>query len=193
MYLAEKGIDVPLVNVDLYRLEQLSPQFLAINPDGTVSVLETDSGEYLSEAIAICSYLECLHPEPPLLGRGDAGRARVLMWNSIIEHQGLGAIAEILRNLSPGFRHRALPGPADLEQIPALIERGRVRTMQFFDRIEARLAGREFLATDEYSFADISLLATLEFGGWVDLDGTAGRESLARWYRRVRARDSARA
>ena len=97
IFLAEKDIDIPIVHVNLFELEQLTPEFRAINPGGTVPVRQTDEGEYLTEAIAICSYLESLHPEPTLFGTSDLHRARVLMWDNICENEGLNAVAEVLR------------------------------------------------------------------------------------------------
>ena len=191
MFLAEKNLEIPKVPVNLYRMEQLSPEFLAINPGGTVPVLETDDGTLLSECIAICQYLESLHPEPPLLGTDARSRAQVLMWNSICESEGLAAIAEILRNWSPGFRGRALPGPAGLEQIPALVERGRLRARQFFDRIEAQLAQQPNLAGPELSFADLTLFAIVDFATWVDLVAADDRPALAAWQRSLSERPSA--
>ena len=193
MFLAEKGLEIPVVRVNLYEHEQLSPEFLAINPGGTVPLLETDDGVFLSEAVAISHYLESQHPEPPLFGTGSLERAQVLSWTNIAENEGLDAAAEVLRNLSPGFRHRARPGPVDLEQIPALVERGRSRCHAFFDRVEQQLTNREFLADRRYSFADITLLAAVDFASWVDIDATQGRRRLADWYRHAAARPSARA
>lgn len=191
MFLAEKNLDVPRVPVNLYRMEQLSPEFLAINPGGTVPVLETDDGTLISECIAICRYLESLHPDPPLLGTDARSQALVLMWNSICEAEGLPAVAEILRNLSPGFRGRALPGPAGIEQQPALIERGRLRSRQFFDRIETQLSSQRFLAGRELSFADITLFAIVEFATWVDLVAAENRPALSAWQQSMSERPSA--
>jgi len=193
MFLAEKGIRIPLVTVNLYRMEQLSPEFLAINPGGTVPVLETDDGLYLTESVAICHYLEARYPEPALLGETPRQQALTLMWNSICEHEGMPAIAEVLRNVSPGFREHALPGPLSHPQLPALVERGRRRTLQFFDRVEQQLAGSRWLAGDAFSFADLTLLAYTEFAGWVDIVPTQGRPGLQRWYEEVSTRPSARA
>lgn len=193
MFIAEKGLDIPRINVDLYRLQQLSPEFLAINPAGTVPVLETDDGQYLTEGVAICHYLESLAPEPPLFGSSAAARARVLMWNTICEQEGFAAVAEVLRNLSPGFRQHALPGPVPYPQMPALVERGRRRCEQFFDRVERQLAGSRYLAGDALSLADLSLLAYTDFAGWVDIVPMQTRPALARWHAEVAARPSARA
>lgn len=191
IFLAEKNLDIQKVPVDLFAMEQLSPEFLAINPGGTVPVLETDDGTYIAESIAICRYLESLHPEPPLFGTDARSGALIWMWNNICETEGYPALAEILRNLSPGFRHRAFPGPADIEQMPALIERGQNRARQFFDRIEIQLSNSEFLAGNSFSVADITLLTIIDFATWVDLDATAERPALAAWHQNMAARPSA--
>jgi glutathione S-transferase len=190
IFIAEKGIEVPLVNVDLFHMEQLTPEFRAINPGGTVPVLETDDGLYITECIAICRYLETLHPEPCLFGKGASAEAQVLMWNGIIEHEGFHAVAEMLRNWSPGFRNRVFPGPQDIAQMPELIERGRKRSEQFFDRCEQRLLDSQFIAGDRFSVADIALLTLVDFSDWVELEVRASRPGLDRWYQGVSARPS---
>jgi glutathione S-transferase len=193
IFIAEKGIDIPMIQVNLFRMEQLSPEFRAINPGCTVPVLETDEGIYLTECIAICRYLERSYPEPGLFGSGALAEALVLMWNNISENEGMTAVAEILRNLSPGFKHRVFPGPQDIEQIPELVERGRHRAEQFFDRVEGRLATNEYLAGEGFSIADITLLTVVDFATWVDLDATVSRPALGRWYQQVSARPTAAA
>ena len=182
MIIAEKNIAIETVPVNLYRMEQLSAEFLAINPAGTVPVLETDDGTYLTETIAICTYLEELYPDPPLLGRTATEKSLVLNWNNIAEQTGMLSIAEMLRNWSPGFRNRVFPGELDYPQMPELIERGRIRTEQFFDQMEKRLAEAPYLAGENFSFADISLLAFTDFAGWVEINPVASRPALKRWY-----------
>jgi len=194
IYLAEKGIDIPTVDVNLREGEQLSAEFLAINPGAMVPVLEIDDGDYLSECIAICKYLEALHPEPSLFGEDATGEARVLMWNNIVENEGMFAVAEVLRNSLPAFQNRALPGPLDLAQIPALVERGRARCDNFFDRIEQRLSDSLFLAGDAFSMADITLLVVVDAAAnMVDIDASASRPALAGWHQQVSSRPSAQA
>ena len=193
MIIAEKQLKIPKVPVNLYRMEQLSPEFLAINPLGTVPVLETEDGTFLTETVAICHYLEQLHPEPPLMGTGATEQALVLMWNNIVEQNGLFSIAEMLRNWSPGFRNHVFPGTVEYAQLPALVERGKQRSEQFFDQIESRLSESRYLAGDKYTLADISLLAITDFANWVDLDPPASRPSLARWHSEASQRPSAKA
>ncbi len=190
IFIAEKGLNIPLVKVDLMRMQQLSPEFREINPGATLPVLETDDGTYISESLAICHYLEELHPEPNLLGNSPLEKAQVIMWNNIAE-QGMDAAAEVLRNVSPGFRGHALPGPAPIEQIPALIERGKIRVTQFFDRIEQQLQNNAYLAGENYSLADITLMATTEFSDWVETHAYDTRPALQRWYTEVTARPTA--
>jgi len=193
VFLAEKGLEIPRVPVNLYRHEQLSPEFLAINPSGTVPVLELDDGTRLTECLAICRYLEYLHPEPRLFGNSPRQEALTLMWAGIVDHEGLAAAAEALRNLSPGFRDHALPGPAPSPQIPALVERGMVRMDAFFDRIERQLTASAYVAGDTYTYADISLLVTVDFAGWVDVIPMNTRPALARWYQRASSRPTSAA
>jgi len=193
MFLAEKGLHLPRVHVNLYRREQLSPEFLAINPGGTVPVLETDDGTLLTECVAICRYLESLEPDPTLFGGTPRQEALTLMWANIVDHEGLAPVAEVLRNLSPGFRDHVFPGPVAYPQIPDLVPRGQQRTEQFFDRMEAQLKHQPYLAGSEFSYADISLLVTTDFAGWVDIVPTRTRPALRRWYERVAARPSASA
>ncbi len=115
------------------------------------------------------------------------------MWNNVVENEGMTAAAEVLRNLSPGFRNRALPGPLDIPQIPELVERGRKRCEQFFDRIEQQLANRQYLADENFSVADITLLTVVDFATWVDIDAGASRPSIRRWHEEVSARPSSTA
>lgn len=193
MFIAEKGLDIPKVNVNLFRMQQLSPEFLALNPDGTLPVLETDDGHYLTETVAIAHYLEQLHPEPNLMGHTPLASAQVLRWNSIIEQQGMMAIGETLRNWSPGFANHVFPGPIEYAQIPELIARGARRTEQFFDRIEVQLDQSRYVTGDAYTFADISLLAMTDFAAWVEIKPQATRPALARWHTEVSGRPSASA
>ena len=125
IFLAEKGISVPTVQVDLRNNEQLTPAFRAINSDATVPVLELDNGTRINDAIGICVYFEAIHPQPSLMGESAEEKAIITTWQRIAERNGLYAGMDALRNASPGLKGRALPGPDDYEQIPALAERGR--------------------------------------------------------------------
>ena len=120
IFLAEKDLTVPTVQIDLRNGEQFTPAFRALNPDCTVPVLELDSGVAITDIIAICRYFEELHPDPPLMGRSAEERAVIESWLRRIEWDGIYAAQEAFRNATPGLKGRALPGPLSLEQIPAL-------------------------------------------------------------------------
>ncbi len=193
IFLKEKGIELDTVQVDLGSGEQLGPAFRKLNPDCVVPVLELDDGRALSEVIAICSYLEDLHPDPPLFGRTPEERAFVIMWNAKVEQQGLWAMADAFRNTAKGLVDRALPGPDPYPQIPELAERGRLRVARFFERLDGQLADNAFVAGDFYSIADISAMVVVDFAGWMKIALPDGARNLARWYRSVAERPSAAA
>lgn len=193
IFLAEKGINVDTVEVDLASGEQYGEAYRRINPDCVVPALELDDGSCISEVLAICQYFEALQPEPPLMGRSIEERALVTMWNSKIEQQGLLPMADAFRNAAKGLKGRAVTGPEPYEQIPELAERGRQRVRQFFRRLDERLADHAFVAGDEFSMADISAMVLVDFARWVKLDIPDDATHLARWYAEVSARDSAAA
>lgn len=191
IFLAEKGLTVPTVQVDLRNGEQFSPAFRALNPACTVPVLELDSGAAITDVIAICRYLEELHPEPALMGRSAEERAVIESWLRRIEWDGINAAQEAFRNAAPGLKGRALPGPVALEQIPALAERGRVRLQHFFAWLDARLAANAFICGPQFSIADISGLAAVDLAGRAKLSPPDDLVHLHRWYKDVSSRPSA--
>ena len=143
--------------------------------------------------MAICRYLDELHPEPCLLGATAVERAMVTIWNRRIEFEGMMALAEVLRNHSPFFENRGLPGPFPVAQISELIGRGMARAEQCFDMLDQRLGESSHVATEQYSMADISALVTVDFAEWVKLDARSGRKYLDGWYQRVNARPASSA
>src|SRR5580693_4418339 len=115
IFLAEKDISVPTVQVDLRNNEQMSPAFRAINPDATVPVLELDDGTRITDAVGICVYFEAIQPQPPLMGETAEEKAVIATWQRTAERNGFYAGMEALRNATPGLKGRALPGPDDYE------------------------------------------------------------------------------
>lgn len=193
IFLAEKGLEIETVQVDLAKGEQFSDSFRQMNPDCVVPVLELDDGSYLSEVLAICQYIEEMHPEPALMGHSPESRARVTMWNTKIEQQGLLAMADAFRNSAKGLSDRAVTGVEPYPQIPELAERGRARVLQFFKRLDEQLAGKDFVAGDSYSIADISALVVVDFARWIKIGIPDEAANLARWYADVSSRPSAAA
>ena len=193
IFLAEKGIEVPRVNVDLRGGEQLSDAFRReLNPGGTVPVLELDDGTYIAETMAICRYFEAIQPEPALLGTDAQSIAIIEMWNRRAEIGGLLAVFDIFRNTHPAFVDRGLPGaPVPVPQIPALAERERGTLARTLAIADAQLGRHPFLAGDHYSVADITLQVTLGMAARLGLDGPPA--NVQRWYAEVSARPSASA
>jgi len=179
--LAEKGIVHETVQVDLRNGEQLSDAYRAINPQCTVPALRTDDGPLLTDNAAITAYIEARYPQPPLLGATPHEKAEIASWNWRIEFEGLLAIAEALRNSAPAMANRALPGPVDYTQIPELAQRGLARVQQFFVVLDQRLAGRDFIASDRFSIADITAVVAVDFARVVKVKPGEQHPQLLRW------------
>jgi len=181
--LAEKGIAHETVQVDLVRGEQMGEAYRAINPQCTVPALRTgdEDGLLLTDNAAIAAWLEARYPQPALMGITPREKAEIASWNWRIEFEGLLAIAETLRNSSPAMADRALPGPVNYAQIPELAQRGLARIQNFFDTLNARLAGRDFIATDRFSIADITAVVAVDFARVVRVKPGEQHPELLRW------------
>lgn len=179
--LAEKGVPHEAVQIDLRQGEQLSDAYRAINPQCTVPALRTPDGAVLTDNAAITAWVETSYAEPPMLGVTPADKAEIASWNWRVEFEGLVAIAEALRNSAPAMVNRALPGPVDYPQIPALAERGLKRVQQFFDVLELHLAEREFIAAGQLSIADITAVVAVDFARVVRIKPGEQHTNLRRW------------
>jgi glutathione S-transferase len=191
IFLAEKGISMPLVPVDLGAREQFSEAYTKINPRRVVPTLVLDDCTVIGEVPAIQRYLEEIYPEPPLFGATPTTRAQVAMWDRRVEMEGFASVMEAVRNAVPGLKGRAIAGPHDYEQIPALVERSRKRVANFYADFNARLADVPFIAGDEFSVADITGLVTVDFATKAaELSIEDEHTALKRWYDSVSARAS---
>ena len=188
--LAEKGIVHATVQVDLRTKEQLSDAFRAINPQCTVPALRTEEGDVLTDNAAITAYLEARYPNPPLLGTTPAEKAEIASWHWRVEFEGLLAIAEALRNSAPAMENRALPGPVDYAQIPELAQRGLARVQQFMDMLDAHLAGRDFIAANQFSIVDITAVVAIDFARVVRVKPGEQHVNLLRWREAMALRPS---
>ena len=192
IFLAEKGIEIPKEQVA--NGMELAADYKRRYPHAMVPMLELDDGTCLGECMAICRYLEELHPEPALMGRDAREKALVEMWERRAEFEGLHAVGEVFRNTAPDFAQRSLPGLGNsVPAIPALIERGKVRLAAFFKKFDAQLAENEYVAGANYSVADITALCSIDFASWIDTSIPEDCRHLQRWYAQVSARESAAA
>ncbi len=191
IFIAEKGLDIETVEVNMREGEQMSEAYRAINPNCTVPALVLDDGTVLTTTAGIRAYLEAVHPDPALLGRTPAERGTVadLLWQ--IETAGSSAVAEALRNSSPRMVDRALPGPVNYAQIPELAERGKQRLQNFLNGVDAMIGDKPFVAGDAYTAADIDLLVTVDFAGWLKMSLPEDAANAQRWYESVKSRPSA--
>ena len=186
IFLAEKGLQIPRVEIDASKRENQTADFLAINPLGKLPVLELDDGSYLTESIAICRYLESLHPEHPLFGRDAREQATVDMWLGRVE-------SEIVLPLTSAFKHTGEYWAGKYPQVPAFGQWWRERALESYEWLDQALANREYLATDHYTMADIALQCALIMGKPTGTPIPDHCDEVRRWYTAVTARPTARA
>jgi glutathione S-transferase len=194
IFLAEKEVCVPLVSVDLAAGEQHRDAYLAINPRRVVPTLVLEDGTAIGEVLAIWRYIEEAYPTTPLLGATPKERALVTMWERRAELEGFAAVMEGVRNAAPRLACRAIAGPHDYAQIPALVERSKLRVANFYGDMDAWLAEAPFVAGELFSAADITSLVTVDFATRAfDMPISTEMRALKRWYDVVAARPSATA
>ena len=195
IFLAEKGLSYERKQLNIVRGENLSPEFLKVNPLGRLPTLVLADGTILVESVAICRYLEELHPDPPLMGTDPLSKARIEARQRYVEFDGLLPISEVFRNAYPGFKTRGVGGNLGIvEAIPELVNRGKLLASIFFKRLEEELTTFPYVAGEDFSIADITALCTLDFA--IDTARIPFPENcpaLQRWYQDVSARPSTKA
>jgi glutathione S-transferase len=187
VFLAEKGISVPMETVDLAKLEQKDAAFTAINPLQRIPVLELDSGEILTESVAICRYFEELHPNPPLFGRDSLDKARVEMWQRRAELEFFVPIALAFRHSHPAMKEMEKP------QVAEMIEPSRERAIRFARFLDSELAKRRYVAGDAFSVADITAMVAADFARPARIVFPDDLAHFQRWRAEISARPSASA
>ncbi len=188
MFMAEKGIDLPRVEVDLMAGENRKAAHLARNPGGQMPTLELDNGQYLAEVTVICEYLEERYPKPVLIGATAEERAMTRMWTRRVD-------LYIVEPMLTGFRSaegyalfkdrmRVLPqAAADLKAL----------AQEKIGWLDGLIGGREFIAGNSLTLADILLYCTMDFGATVGQPINRDFKNIAVWFDRVNARLSAEA
>jgi glutathione S-transferase len=187
IFLAEKGISVPIVPVDLGALEQKSPAYTAVNPLQRLPALVLDDGSVITESIAICRYFEELNPDPPLFGRGPLEAARIEMWNRRLELHLLFPISHVFRNTHPAMKEMEVP------QVAAWAEANKPRIADFISFVDGELKSRRFVAGEDFTVADITGLVAVDFMKPAKLTVPEEFMNLRRWHAEISARPSAKA
>lgn len=187
VFLAEKGIEVPLVPVDMGAMGHRSAEIRGLNPFQRLPVLELDDGTIITESVAISRYFEEIHPEPALFGRGAVGRAQVEMWNRRVELHLLSAVSAAFRHTHPAMVEWEVP------QIAEWGEANRPKALAAMKIMDDQLAENEFIAGSEFSIADITLLISIDFLKPAKIQMPEELTHLRRWHMAVSSRPSAKA
>ena len=186
IFMAEKGISIERREVDAAGGANARPDFLQLNPLGKLPVLELDDGSVIAESLAICRYLEVLHPNPPLMGRTPQETAHIEMWTLRIDHELSQPIALAFVHSSDFYRGR-------VEQVPEVATWSRARALQTMAWLDGELAERSHIAGDYYTLADIVAQCAFVLGKAVGLRISPEMTHLSRWFMQVSARPTARA
>ncbi|MBA8878511.1 glutathione S-transferase N-terminal domain-containing protein [Phyllobacterium myrsinacearum] len=187
IFLAEKGIDVPLVPIDMGAMGHRSAEVTERNPIQRLPVLELDDGTVITESVAICRYFEELYPEPALFGRGALGKALVEMWQRRVELHLLACVAAAFRHIHPAMIEWEVP------QIPEWGEANKPKALAFLDILDKHLENNAFIAGGDYSIADITGLVAIDFFKPARIQMPDHVTHVKRWHEAVSSRPSAKA
>ena len=195
IFMAEKGVECETEQINIVEGQNLTSEFLEVNPRGLLPTLVLADGTVLDESMAICRYFEESIPSPTLFGNDALSKARIEQRNRHMEFGGLLPTADAFRNSYPRFNRRGIGGSVgEIAAIPELAERGRSMVEKFFANLDSDLAETDFVAGEEFSVADITAMVVIEFATTAArIDFPKNRTNLVRWYESVTNRPSARA
>jgi len=183
VFMAEKGVDCDRVAVDIRAGENLSPEFKAMNPAGRVPVLELDDGTFIGESVAICRYLEALHPEPNLFGNDAKEMALVEMWQRRAEMNFMLNVAMAFRNITGFFKDRETP----VKEYGEICAQAAIDFVPMFDE---QLGKTQYLTGENFSIADITLAIAWGFSGQIKVVELPAAPNIERWLGEVNSRES---
>ena len=187
IFLAEKGISVPMEQVDIGAKQHKTADYAAVNPLQRMPALVLDDGTVITESIAICRYFEALQPEPPLFGVGAKDIALVEMWNRRCELNLFFPVAHVFRHTHPAMKELEVPQVADWA------EANRPKIAEFLVVLDDQLKDSEFIAGPRYSVADITALCAVDFAKPARVAISEDLANLKRWREAVSSRLSAKA
>lgn len=184
IFLAEKGVEVPLVPVDMGALGHMSDEVTKRNPLQRLPVLELGDGTVISESVAICRYFDALYPEPNLMGKTPVEIALIEMWERRCEHHFLAPVAQAFRHTHPAMASWEVP------QIAEWGEANRPKALAFLRFLDSELSGRAFVAGDRLSIADITAVVATDFMKPAKIAIPDELTHFKRWYEAMKARPS---
>jgi glutathione S-transferase len=187
IFLAEKGVSIPRVEVDLAKLEHKTAEFAGLNPFETIPVLELDDGARIAETIAICRYIEALWPEPNLFGSSALEQATIEMWQRQLELRLLFPIAQVVRHSHPKMAEMENP------QVPDWAAVNRPKALHAMEIVDEALRDRPFIAGDRFTVADITGLVARDFAKSARIAIPPELVHLNRWHEELKMRPSAAA
>jgi glutathione S-transferase len=184
IFLAEKGVTLPTETVDIGAQAHKAPEFRAVNPMQRLPALVLDDGTVIAESIAICRYVEALHPASPLFGEGALEQALVEMWQRRVELHLLTVVSHAFRHLHPAM------APLEVPQVAAWGEANKPRALEFLTFLDGELKGRPYVAGPRFSVADITAVVAVDFMKPAKIAVPEGLVHVLRWHREVSARQS---
>lgn len=185
IFLAEKGVEVEKVPVDMNALGHKSEEILLLNPLQRLPVLVLDDGTVISESVAICRYFEELHPDPPLMGIDAVDRAIVEMWQRRIEFNLFLHVGSAFRHIHPAMKEWEVP------QFPEFGESNKPKAIETVRWLDKEMSEREFIAGDRFTIADITAMISVDFMKPARITVPDDCLHFLRWYHAMKARPSA--
>jgi len=186
IFVAEKGLKIPSEQINILEGQNRTPEMLAKNPAGGLPVMELDDGSHLAESVAICRYLEGLHPEPNLMGKDSREQAFIEMWNRRIELNLFGPVSRVFQNTTELFKGRIKQFPEYAAQQREIVD----QQMQWLDQ---QIGNKPFIAGDRFTIADITAEVAVDFGDFAGIKPDLSLRNLSRWHQSVSSRPSAKA
>ncbi|MDA7601913.1 glutathione S-transferase family protein [Gammaproteobacteria bacterium] len=185
MFIAELGLDIETIEMDLVAGENRQEEHLKRNPSGQSPTLELEDGSFLSEITAICEYLDEKQGNTDLMGKTPEERALTRMWTRRVDLQ-------IIEPLTTGFRYSEGLElfKTRMQTIPEAADGLKSIAQEKLAWLDAEMEGKDYICGDRFSLADVMLFCFITFGATVGQSVSEENTNLTSWYDRVKERSS---